>query len=99
MIYFWAILLTLLVVGITLGIVAWWEFYQEYGDSHAYLIIIFIMLAALIAVMCAAPGVIKQTPIKTEVLPTIDTLVFTKNGVGDTTYVYHFDFGGKKECE
>lgn len=99
MIYFWAILLTLLGVALTLSIIAWWQYYNEYGDSNAYPIITFLVLAALIGVMCAAPGVIRQTPIKTEVSPTIDTLVFTKNGVGDTTYVYHFDCEGEKKCE
>ena len=99
MIYFWAIILALLGVALTISIIAWWQYYNDYGDSNAYPIITFLVLAALIGVMCAAPSMIKQTPIKTETSPRIDTLVFTKNGVGDTTYVYHFDCGEKNECE
>ena len=96
MVYFWAILLVLLGSALTLCIIAWWQCYQDYGDSNAYPIITFVLLAALIGVMYAAPGVIKQTPIKTEVPPTIDTLVLTKNGVSDTTYVYNFDCGAEE---
>lgn len=99
MIYCWAILLTLVGIALTISIICWWQYYNDYGDSNAYPVITLLILTVLIVVMCAAPGVIKQTPIKTEASPTIDTLVFTKNGVSDTTYVYHFDCGEKNECE